>query len=474
MKIFFISPEVVPFSKTGGLADVAGSLPKALKEIGHDVRIYTPRYKKVSSDLKSVTREVKQGAIPKTEVVVYFYENEEYFGSREELYQINGVDYPDNLERFSAFCQAALPFLKEIDWRPDIVHANDWQSALTIAYLKTIYRDDPFFKRTTAVYSIHNMGYLGLFPKEKLLLTGLGWDQFVPEKLEFWGNIALTKAGFVYADVINTVSETYAQEIQTVEFGHGLDGLLRFRSSDLYGIVNGIDYDIWNPATDPNLPKRYNVATLSLKVQNKLELQKQNNLPQRKEVPVIGMINRLTDQKGLDILAGAIEDIMHLNCQLVILGTGDPKYHEMLKRLKNKYPEHLGINLKFDALLAELVYAGADMFLMPSRYEPCGLGQLISYRYGTIPIVRKTGGLADTVKDFNPKTGEGTGFVFEEYSSAALLQAAKRAIDTYHKKTLWKALQEKVMQLDYSWDASAKKYVSLYMKALAKIGIVPM
>jgi len=474
MKIFFISPEVVPFSKTGGLADVAGSLPKALKEIGHDVRIYTPRYKKVPSDLKSVTREVKQGAIPKTEVVVYFYENEEYFGSREELYQINGVDYPDNLERFSAFCQAALPFLKEIDWRPDIVHANDWQSALTIAYLKTIYRDDPFFKRTAAVYSIHNMGYLGLFPKEKLLLTGLGWDQFVPEKLEFWGNIALTKAGFVYADVINTVSETYAQEIQTVEFGHGLDGLLRFRSSDLYGIVNGIDYDLWNPATDPNLPKRYNVATLSLKVQNKLELQKQNNLPQRKEVPVIGMINRLTDQKGLDILAGAIEDIMHLNCQLVILGTGDPKYHEMLKRLKNKYPEHLGINLKFDALLAELVYAGADMFLMPSRYEPCGLGQLISYRYGTIPIVRKTGGLADTVKDFNPKTGEGTGFVFEEYSSAALLQAAKRAIDTYHKKTLWKALQEKVMQLDYSWDASAKKYVSLYMKALAKIGIVPM
>lgn len=464
MKILFVSPEVVPFAKTGGLADVAGSLPKALKEIGHDVRIFMPRYKKVKPEK----------FLPGSEVPVYFYEDEKYFGSREELYQVKGVDYPDNLERFVAFCQAVPKFLKEIDWKPDIVHGNDWQSALLIAYLKILYKDDPFFKRTATVYSIHNMGYLGLFPKEKFPLTGLGWDEFKPEALEFWDNIALTKAGFVYADVVNTVSETYAKEIQTPEYGHGLDGLLRYRTQDVYGIINGLDYDVWNPATDKSIPRRYSTATLSLKVENKLELQKQNDLPQRKEVPVIGMITRLADQKGFDILAEAIEDIMHEHCQLIILGTGDPKYHELLLKERKKYPVHIGVNLKFDAILAELIYAGSDMFLMPSLYEPCGLGQLISFKYGTIPIVRKTGGLADTVHDFNPKTGEGEGFVFEKYSSKALLNAVKRAIETYHKKTLWKPLQEKVMQFDYSWDASAKKYVALYMKALGKVGIKPL
>ncbi len=482
MKILFVSPEVVPFAKTGGLADVAGSLPKALKEIGHDLRIIMPLYGKIrnpKSEIRlfkvdSENVSVHEGRVPDTEVPVYFVDNEKYFGSRQELYQVKGIDYPDNLERFSLFSRAVVQFLKELDWRPDIVHCNDWQSALVIAYLKVLFKDDPFFKRTATVYSVHNMGYLGMFPKEKLPLTGLGSDQFRPEALEFWGNIALTKAGFVYADVINTVSETYAKEIQTPEFGHGLDGLLRYRTKDVYGIINGIDYDVWNPATDPNIPKRYSAATLSLKIQNKLELQKQNNLPQKKETPVIGMITRLADQKGLDILEGAIGDLMCEHCQLVILGTGDQKYHELLLKIKQKCPDHIGVNLKFDAILAELIYAGTDMFLMPSRYEPCGLGQLISFKYGTIPIVRKTGGLADTVHDFDPKTGEGEGFVFEEYSSKALLGAIKRAIENCHKKTIWKTLQEKVMELDYSWDASAKKYVSLYMKALAKIGVLPL
>jgi len=464
MKILFVSPEVVPFAKTGGLADVAGSLPKALKEIGHDIRIYMPRYKNV-----------KPGKfLPGSEVPVYFYENEKYFGSREELYQIGGVDYPDNLERFSLFCQSAPELLKAINWQPDIIHCNDWQSALVIAYLKILYKDDPFFKRTATVYSIHNMGYLGVFPKEKLPLTGLGWDQFKPEALEFWGNVALTKAGFVYADVINTVSESYAKEIQNPEYGCGLDGLLRSRTNDVYGIINGIDYDVWNPATDKSIPKRYSPATLSLKIENKLELQREHNLPQKKETPIIGMITRLADQKGLDILAGALPQIMHEHCQFVVLGTGDPKYHKLMQDLKKKYPDHIGVNLKFDAILAELIYAGSDMFLMPSRYEPCGLGQLISFKYGTIPIVRKTGGLADTVHDFNPKSGEGEGFVFEEYSSKALLGAVTKAIETFHKKSVWKPLQEKVMQLDYSWDASAKKYIALYMKALEKVGIKPL
>ncbi|MBN3033909.1 MAG: glycogen synthase [Candidatus Saganbacteria bacterium] len=464
MRILFVSSEVVPFAKTGGLADVAGSLPKALQEIGHDIRVYMPRYRDVE----------REDYLPGSRVPVYFYENEEYFGGRKELYQVGGVDYPDNLERFAAFCQSALPCVMQIGWRPDIVHCNDWQSALVLAYLKLLYQDSDFFRRTAAVYSVHNIGYLGIFPKEKLAATGLGPEVFKPEGLEFWGKLALAKAGFVYADVISTVSETYAREIQTPEFGHGLDGLLRARSADVYGIINGLDYDVWNPATDRNIAKRYSPATLSLKIENKLELQRHNNLPQKKETPVIGLIARLADQKGLDILAGALDAIMKENCQLVILGVGEKKYHDLLLKAKQKYPDHLGVNLSFNAILAELIYAGCDLFLMPSRYEPCGLGQLISFKYGTVPIVRQTGGLADTVHDFDPKTGTGEGFVFEEYSSKALFQAVKRAIETFHKKAVWKPLQEKIMGLDYSWDASAKKYVSLYMKALAQIGIAAL
>ncbi|MFA6431558.1 MAG: glycogen synthase GlgA [Candidatus Margulisiibacteriota bacterium] len=484
MKILFISPEVVPFAKTGGLADVAGSLPKALKKIGHDVRVFMPLYKKISkSEIRNTKQirivlnnkeeivEIYEGKVPGTDVIVYFLGHEGYFGSRDDLYQVKGVDFPDNLERFSLFCQAVLPFLKEIDWKPDVIHCNDWQSALVIAHLKTTYKEDPFFKRTASVYSIHNMAYLGQFPKDKFPSTGLPASAFSAEGIEFWGDIALSKAGLSYVDVINTVSETYAKEIQTKDFGCGLDGLLRFRTKDVFGIVNGLDYDVWNPATDTIIPKRYSPATLSLKVEDKLALQKLSNLPIKKEVPIIGMITRLADQKGFDILAEALDQIMHEQCQLIILGTGDQKYHDLLLKMKKKYPEHIGVNLGFDAALAELIYAGSDMFMMPSLYEPCGLGQLISFKYGTVPIVRKTGGLADTVNDFVPATGKGEGFVFEEYSAKALLDAVRRACKVYLNKPAWTKLQFKIMQLDYSWDSSAKKYVSLYMKALSKIGI---
>jgi starch synthase len=458
MKIFYVSSEVVPFSKTGGLADVAGALPKALKTIGHDVRVYTPLYQTVKK---------ADAGFP-----VYFFDDQKFFGGRAGLYQLpGGVDYPDNLERFAAFCQGAFPLLAKLNWKPDVIHCNDWQSALVIMYLKLKYQADPFWQRVATVYSVHNLGYLGMFDKSKLPATGFGWEVFKPDGLEFWDHIALTKAGFVYADVINTVSDTYAREIQTLEYGCGLDGLLRARTKDVYGIVNGLDYELWNPATDQNIPKRFSPATISLKLENKLELQRRNNLPQKKETPVIGMITRLADQKGFDILAGALEGIMKLGCQFVVLGTGDQKYHDLLNQLKKKYPDQIGVNLTFDALLAELIYAGSDMFLMPSRYEPCGLGQLISFKYGTVPLVRKTGGLADTVHDYNGKTGDGEGFVFTDYTAKALLDAVRRAVDTYHKKMLWVPLQIKIMGLDYSWDASAKRYVSLYVKALAKIGI---
>ncbi|OGC23642.1 starch synthase [candidate division WOR-1 bacterium RIFOXYB2_FULL_42_35] len=471
MKILLISPEVVPFAKTGGLADVAGALPKALAELGHDVRVFLPRYQKVDPQkykLKKLSPEIWQGKVPGSEVIVYFYENEAYFGSRADLYQVKGIDFEDNLERFTAYCQASLKLLVDLNWQPDIIHCNDWQSALTAAYLKVLHANDPFFQKTAVVYSIHNMGYLGTFPKDKLPATGLGWDQFTPDKLEFWGQIALIKAGLVYADIINTVSQAYAQEIQTEEFGHGLDGLLRSRKQDVFGIVNGLDYQLWDPAIDQNIPQKYSIPKLALKLKNKTELQKQNGLEVNETKPVIGLISRLADQKGLDILSEVLDEIMQLNCQLVVLGTGDAKYHEILQQAKQKYPQQLGLNLTFDAKLAQLIYAGSDMFLMPSRYEPCGLGQLISFKYGTVPIVRKTGGLADTVKDYDSATASGDGFVFEEYTGAALLQAVKRACSIFKKKTIWRKLQARIMKLDYSWNKSAQEYVDLYKKALSK------
>src|SRR3989339_472046 len=455
MKILFVSSEVVPFAKTGGLADVAGALPKALSALGEEVIVFTPRYKKtdpVKFKLKSINPEISVGTLPGSKVKVYFFEHYDFFGSREELYQVKGCDYPDNLERFTAFCQKVLSFIKEIGWTPDVIHCNDWQTGLIPAHLKT------GGSKIASVYSVHNMEYLGLFSKEKLLSTGLGWEEYTPEKMEFWNNISLGKAGLVYADAVCTVSETYAKEIQTPEYGCGLDGLLRERSKDVYGIVNGIDYDIWDPAIDPCIAKHYSADNIEDKLENKLELQKDFNLPMVAGIPLIGIVSRLADQKGFDILAGAIEEIMKLKCQLVLLGTGDPKYHKLFTEMMVKYPEHISVKLGFNAALAQQIYAGSDFFLMPSRYEPCGLGQLISFRYGTIPIVRNTGGLADTVHP-------GEGFIFEEYSSSALLDSIKRAV-AFHKKNgaAWKEQLRRIMELDYSWGSSAKKYIELYRK----------
>ncbi len=481
MKILIASAEVVPFAKTGGLADVAGALPKALRSLGHDVKVIMPKYKMVDSgkfDLDKIydgievevagrkeLADVYEGVIPGTDVTVYFIANEKYFG-REGLYQDKGVDYPDNCERFSFYCRASMEVIKKIGWQPDVIHANDWQSALIVMYAKTLYKDDPFFSHSATVYSIHNMGYQGTFPADQLPVTGLGPEYFNSESLEFYGKIALTKAGFVYADVINTVSPQYAREIQTAEFGHGLEGLLLARKKDVYGIVNGIDYELWDPAIDPHIPAKFSPKKFPLKAENKRVLQSRNGLPQI-DVPVIGIISRLADQKGFDILAQDIESIMQMKLQIILLGTGEPKYHELFKEMKKKYPEHLGLNLGFDAALAQLIYAGSDMFLMPSLYEPCGLGQLISYKYGTVPIVRKTGGLADTVIDGK------TGFVFEEYTASALLDAIRRAVEAYKDKKKWKALAVHDMGLDYSWNASAKKYIELYEKAGSKLPAKP-
>ncbi len=466
MKILFVASEVVPFAKTGGLADVAGALPKAIRKIGHDIRVFMPRYKKIDPEkwnLKPVAQDIFEARMPGSELIVYFAENR-YFAQRDELYVQKGKGYPDNCEAFLAFCRAAIPFLKKINWIPDIIHCNDWQSAPIVLYLHEFRKRQPTLKRTATVYSIHNMAYQGEFSEEKIPLL----NEADMGNLVFGGKILFAKAGILFSDVINSVSKTYAKEIQTEEFGYGLEGLMQKRSADVYGIVNGVDYELWNPATDKQIIKRYSRMTLSLKVQNKTALQDEMGLPQE-SVPLMGMISRLDVQKGFDILAEAINGILELDCQLVILGTGNPKYHRLLEQIKKKHPDRIGIKLGFDAALAQRIYAGSDMFLLPSKYEPCGLGQLISFKYGTIPIARKTGGLADTVHDYDAETGEGDGFIFEEYNGSALLDAVKRAIEVYKDKSTWKKIQERVMQYDYSWDASAKKYISLYVKALDKV-----
>jgi starch synthase len=438
MKILFLSSEVVPFAKTGGLADVAGSLPIAIRKLGHDIRIFMPRYK--------FMEEVSETTLRDSDVKVYFFEDP-HFANRDSLYVKDGKDYPDNAEAFRAYCEAVIPFLQKINWLPDIIHCNDWQSAPVTFYIRKA-REEGIFQRTATVYSIHNMAYQG-------------------PKIE--GEESFAKIGILNADVINSVSETYAKEIQTKEYAAGLEDVMQERKEDIFGILNGVDYNLWNPATDKALVKRYSRNTLSLRPPNKIALQEEMGLLQDEKIPLLGITTRLDVQKGIDILAEALPGILELGCQIIILGTGDPHYHKILQELKQKYPKQMGLKLGFDAPLAQRIYAGSDMFLMPSRYEPCGLGQLISFKYGTIPIARKTGGLADTVHDYDAKTGKGDGFVFKEYSSEALLYTVKRAIEIFKDQKIWKRMQERVMEYDYSWDASAKRYISLYMKALDKV-----
>jgi starch synthase len=483
MKILIVSSEMVPFSKTGGLADVAGALPKELKELGHDTRAIIPKYKTdgklgltarlVLSGLEvQLGAEKKKANIYETKMpggaIVYLIESE--FFERDGLYQENGSDYSDNAERFIFFSKAALALIKAIGWEPHVIHSNDWQTALIPAYLKTSLSKDMFYNTIATVYTIHNMGYLGIFPAEKMPLTGLGWEYFTPDTMEFWGNVCFSKAGLVYADVINTVSETYAWEIQTEELGHGLDGLIRSRTEDVYGILNGVDYEVWDPAKDPCLNKHYTSSDLRGKSANKSALRKACGLSQKKDTPVIGMVSRLTDQKGFDILSGCFDDIMDLGVQFVLLGTGDPKYHELFADFAKKYSGRVSVNLGFDSAAAPLIYAGSDMFLMPSRYEPCGLGQLISFKYGTVPLVRSTGGLADTVIDLDADPVKGSGYVFKNYTSEALFGAVKRAVMKYSAdKKAWTATVKKIMDYDFSWNTSAKKYVALYKKAIENL-----
>ena len=480
MKVLLVSSEVSPFAKTGGLADVTGALPKELEKLGVEVKIMMPDYRMINKDDFKIEKtgfnfnvpigaEKKSGTLSKgkigRKIDVFFIGNEEYF-DRDYLYGDEIGDYRDNLQRFTFFCRGVLEALKLIDWKPDIIHCHDWQTGLVPAYLKTIYQNEPFYQGISTIFTIHNLAYQGNFPRQLYYITGLSWKEFALEKIEFFGNFSLIKAGIVYSDIINTVSETYSKEIQTKEFGCGFEGVFEWRAKDLYGIINGIDYAIWNPKTDPLIEMVYSLKTVKNKAINKEKLLEINELPIIKEerIPLIGIISRLDVQKGLGLIEECIEELMDFNLQLVILGTGEKKFQQILKSISEKYPEKIALNLKFDETLAHLIYAGADIFLMPSKYEPCGLGQMISMKYGTVPIVHKTGGLADTVKKFDLNDKSGNGFVFDVYLPGEFVSAVERAVNLYKDKKVWRVLVSNCMKSDFSWKASAKKYTDLYKR----------
>ncbi|MGE5372554.1 MAG: glycogen synthase GlgA [Solirubrobacterales bacterium] len=475
MKILLAAAEVAPFAKTGGLADVAGSLPKALKALGHDVRVVMPCYKQINAgryladlpvpvDGHLETAIVRYADIPSAhgDVPVYLVDNHQYF-YRDRMY-----GYADEAARFNFFTKASLAMLPYLGFHPDIIHCNDWHTALIPLFLKEKLENEPFFQNMATLFTVHNLQYQGRFAYDTLRTLGLGDEYFTPEQLEYFGEVNFMKAGLNYADVINTVSQKYAQEIQTPELGEGLDGLLRKRALDLYGILNGLDYDEINPATDEKIYLKYDIHSLEKKRENKFQLQKELGL-RMGDVPAIGIITRLVSQKGLDLIAAKIDDIMRLGVQMIFLGAGEDYYEKLLAEVKMRFPQQTSVNLGFDPILAQKIYAGSDIFLMPSRFEPCGLGQLISLRYGTIPVVRKTGGLWDTIKNYDPDTDYGNGFTFEEYQPEKLLDAVRRAVELYqHDQNAWNRLMHVAMSMDFSWNRSAVKYLELYEKAIHK------
>ena len=484
MRIAYIASEVVPFAKTGGLADVAGALPPEIEKTGHEVCVFMPFYDlarrndprarptgvhvQVPIRERQVGAEIMASELPNSKVPVYFVRNDAYFG-REQLYGDEGGDYSDNCERFVFFCRAVLEAISPTVGKCDVVHCNDWQTGLVPAYMKTLYRTKPGLATARSVFTVHNLAYQGMFSHLDMPITGLDWSLYNWRQLEFYDHLNLLKGGLVFADALTTVSERYAEEIQTEEFGCGLDGVLRERAQDLYGIINGVDYSVWDPSVDPLIPAQFTPEEMGGKDACKKHLRQKCGLPEA-TVPVIGLVSRLADQKGLDLIAEIIDEIMRMDVQLVVLGTGDAKYHRVFEAMAARYPDQMSANLLFDNTFAHEIEAGADMFLMPSRYEPCGLNQFYSLRYGTVPIVRETGGLADSITDFSSGTlaeGRANGFSFMPYEGSALMDAILRAVDAFGDDETWRKLMQIGMRQDWSWASSARKYVSLYEKVLA-------
>lgn len=472
MKTLFVAAECAPFFKTGGLGDVAGALPKALKEKGTDIKVVLPfftkmpqRYKDQLQDLFSYDVYVgwrKQYCgvkyLQMNGIDYYFLDNLYYF-DRPELY-----GYFDDGERFAFYQQAVIELMEKIDFIPDVMHLNDYHTSFIPCLLKEKYRWIQKFSKIRTVLTIHNIEFQGQYDRGILYdLFGMGSERYDDGSIRFNDCVNFMKAGILYADRVTTVSPSYAEEIKTPEFGAGLDVILRMESGKLRGIVNGIDYDAFDPATDPALFANYDQKHLDKKIENKVQLQKYLELPVRPEVPVIGIVSRLTYQKGFHLLLQEMENLMQFDVQLILIGTGDPNFENQFRYFGEKYPTKTSIQIAFDVTLAQKVYAGADMFLMPSAFEPCGLSQMISMRYGTLPIVHEIGGLRDTVEPYNPITNEGTGFGFNIYESFYLMNAMKQAIELYQNHPdIWRGLMLEAMSRDFSWDGSSEQYLELY------------
>ena len=477
MKILFVASEGLPFSKTGGLADVVEALPKALVAMGHEVSVVLPRYRNTKASavvLPSLTIPTGDGlrfpAVADGTAVAgvrYFFVDDPDYFDRDQLYSVQGKDYPDNAERFAEFSRAAVEIAKHV-YPADVIHCHDWQSALVPVLLRTLYESDPVLRGVPVVFTIHNMGYHGLYPREALKRLGLPEKLFHMDAMEFYGKVNFLKGALVFADYLTTVSRKYAQEIQTPEYGHGLEGVIHQRAEHLFGILNGVDYSAWSPETDTFIAARYSPKDLSGKRVCKRDLLVQFGLPVDTlgiARPLIGIVSRFADQKGFDLIAQVANELLSEDLSIVALGAGEPKHEQLFRELATRFPGKIGVKIAYDNALAHKIEAGSDMFLMPSRYEPCGLNQIYSLKYGTVPVVRATGGLDDTIEPFDPRTGYGTGFKFEAYSGQALLACLRQALRTFHNEKAWQQIQANGMAKDFSWHASAAEYVRLYESA---------
>lgn len=482
MKICFVSSESEPFIKTGGLADVSGSLPIALAELGCEVKIFIPFYDLIDAEKyninplegnknievnigeKSVFFSLYTCKFQNTSIDVYFVDCPEYF-HRKKVY----TNDSDEDERFILFQKAVLISLQNLQWSPDVIHCNDWQSGLIPAYLKKKYITDDLFKNTVSVFSIHNVAYQGLFEKSSFLKTNFPPEDFQPfSPFELNNLFCFIKAGISYAEIVTTVSPTYAKEIQTTEFGAGLEGVLVERKNDLYGIINGINTELWNPEIDKLISFNYTYSTLENKIKNKKALLKKAKLEFNESTPLLGIVSRFAWQKGFELFEPIIEKLLSKNLQIIVLGEGDSKYEEFFKSVSKKYSEKFSVFVEYNNEFAHQITASSDIFLMPSKYEPCGLNQMYSLKYGTVPVVRKTGGLADTVKDVDEFGNSGNGFTFTDFDSKLFLDTIERSLSYFNDKEKWRKIIKAGMSEDFSWNTSAKKYIEIYNKALEK------
>ncbi len=471
MQILFVASEVAPFSKTGGLGDVAGALPPALAARGHEVHVVSPRYGSIDPAAHHLRR-VEATVRARGDVAglwsgrlggahVHLLEHERHYGSRRAPYAEHGRDHPDNAQRFAFLCRAALDLPRALGFAPDVLHLHDWQAALGAWMARHEHAGEAWARRVRTVYTIHNLAYQGVFPKELMPAVGLPWEVFRYEAMEFYDQLNFMKAGLVFADAVTTVSPTYAREILTPEHGCSLDALLRHRARDLRGILNGIADEAWNPATDPHLAATYDARELAPKARCKTALQLELGLPVLHDVPVVAMVGRLVEQKGIDLVAASLHELLGMDLQLVLLGSGRHDYEDLFARAARERPDRLAARIGFDEGLAHRIEAGADLFLMPSRFEPCGLNQMYSLRYGTVPVVRAVGGLEDTVEDFDGHRA-GTGFKFRDYAPAAMMTALRRALDVHRDARAWRGLQVRGMAEDNSWRHSAERYEELF------------